>query len=216
MNLRIDSNVSEERLKKGEGIRRALSNFSNDERNAIIGYKWFTGETPENIRDSLKDLDKITSLEALTHHGICFLDEDSYLEALSQFEEKLDFEYDDHQAWSIFTALEVSRNRDFDKTNLEVFIYKEGESEPLNDINVDLSNSNSPLEIFTCKFAVEKQKEEADKKINQLKGWLSDIDDIEQIALGTFTLQPKSRIKTYFDSEPTLLVTGFDLIDVDE
>lgn len=165
----------------------------------------------EAVGGSLKDIDFMNCAKSLANHGYAFKSKEDLKQLIKNFEAKISFDIDDHQAWSIYTALSVAKEAEITNEKLEANIH-ESESKIINEKPIDVTNSNVPLKLITCKFKIQTQQEDAKKRIQELN--CLELEE-SKIGLGTYSLQPKRRIESYITGvDYDILLVGSDLMNL--
>ena len=193
-------------------MRDELSKLDSNDENAVIGYVHDSDVLDEGaVGGSLKDIDFMNCADSLSNHGYAFKTKESLKELIEDFKKKISFDIDDHQAWSIYTTLSVAKKADITNEKLEANIH-ESESKIINNKPIDLTNSEAPLKLITCKFKVQNQQESANERMEEL----SSLElDGSRIGLGTYSLQPRDRIESYISEvEYDFLIIGSDLMNL--
>lgn len=216
MTLEIEQNIDTGRLNKGTNLKEWLDSLDDEESNLVIGYRCLCGSVPTDIdrSDDHEWMKFEINIETLTDTGIAFISEEEAYELFQNIPESIEQLCEDHEAWAVLTLLKVRETESFEDCYFEADIYYDAEK--INEIGVDLIGYNTDVELFTCKFNISTQHEEASRRLDGLSDLSEDINEETLVCIGTLSLQYQNRIESYIDVAPDKILTAEDMLNISD
>jgi hypothetical protein len=211
MTIRIEQTISDWRFDAGQELLQALNDLTREQKNAIIGFRWQMGNLPEEVDTLLESVDKQTALNAITKQGICRVSDEQFESALTEFRDRVGDLYEDGEAWSVLTVLEILESEMFGQPSLEAVIYENDDQ--INEIEIDLVNDGDDLELYTCKFKISSQHEDANRRLDDFQDYKEELTPDAVIGVGTLSLMKEERIRSDINECIEVLITGHDILD---